>query len=110
MTEVNQNLTVFQGEDIDITVTLTGVTLTGTETVEASFRDRMTQQVVLTVAGTIGAPATVTIPLTSAQTDALRGDRSTSKVTHDWALWRTDESAETPYLIGSVVVVDTART
>lgn len=110
MTETGQDFTLYQSEDIDVTVTLTGVTLVGTETVEATFRDKATGQVVLTVSGTVTAPATVTVPLTKAQTAALRGEQSTSKPTHDWSLWRTDDEANTPYSIGIVTVVDTSRT
>ena len=104
---------LFQGEDIDITVTLTGVTLDGSESLEATFRDKASGAVVLTVTTadgiTITAPATVTIALTSAQTGALRGSTATSKPTHDWSLWRVDDSANEPYSIGTVTVVDTSR-
>lgn len=108
MTTDGQNLTLFQGEDIDITVTLTGVTLTGAETIRATFRDRGQGNAIMTaVSATITPPSSLVISLDSATTAAMRATDSGPR--HDWAVWRENEGSRTPYLTGTVTVVDTAR-
>jgi len=103
-----QNIVIYQGEDIDITVTLTGVTLTEAETIKATFRDRgQKNRVMYIVTATIIAPSTLTISLDSATTAAMRATEDGPL--HDWAVWREDEGSRTPYLTGTVTVVDTAR-
>ena len=107
MTTQNQNLTLFQGEDIDIPVVLTDVTLTGTETIKATFRDRGRNKVMYIVTATKTPPSTLTISLDSATTAAMRATEDGPL--HDWSVWREDEGSRTPYLTGTVTVVDTAR-
>lgn len=103
-----QNIVVYQGEDIDITVTLTGVTLTGDEVIKATFRDRGQNNKIMTiVTAEIVAPSTLTISLDSATTAAMRATEGGPL--HDWSVWREDEGSRTPYLTGTVTVVDTAR-
>lgn len=107
MTTQNQNLTLFQGEDIDIPVVLTDVTLTGTETIKATFRDRGQNRVMWIATATKTPPSTLTISLDSATTAAMRATEGGPL--HDWSVWREDEGSRTPYLTGTVTVVDTAR-
>lgn len=107
MTTNGQNIVIFQGEDIDITVTLTGVTLTGDETIKATFRDLGRNRVMYIVTATKTPPSTLTISLDSATTAAMRATEGGPL--HDWSVWREDEGSRTPYLTGTVTVVDTAR-
>lgn len=108
MTTSEQNLTLFQGEDVDISVTLTDVTLTGTEVIKATFRDRGQNNKVMTVVSAeITPPSSLVISLDSATTAAMRATDSGPR--HDWAVWREDDGSRTPYLTGDVTVVDTAR-
>ena len=108
MTTNDQNIVIYQGEDIDITVTLTGVTLTGAETIKATFRDRGRSDAVMWIEpATITVPSTLTISLGSATTAAMRATEGGPL--HDWSVWREDEGSRTPYLTGTVTVVDTAR-
>lgn len=107
MTLDNQNLLIFQGEDIDIPVVLTDVTLTGSEVIKATFRDRAQNRIMTIVPATITVPSTLTFSLDSATTNAMRSTESGPL--HDWAVWRETEGARTPYLTGTVTVVDTAR-
>lgn len=103
-----QNIVIFQGEDIDITVTLTGVTLTGDEVIKATFRDRgLNNKIMTIVTAEIVAPSTLTISLDSATTAAMRATEGGPL--HDWSVWREDEGSRTPYVTGTVTVVDTAR-
>lgn len=108
MTSGDQNLLIYQGEDIDIPVVLTDVTLAGTETIKATFRDRGQNNKVMTVVtATITPPSSLVISLDSATTAAMRATDSGPR--HDWAVWREDDGSRTPYLTGDVTVVDTAR-
>lgn len=109
MTTSEQNIVIYQGEDIDITVTLTGVTLAGTETIKATFRDRgRSDAIMYIVDAAITVPSTLTISLGSATTAAMRRTDGGGPL-HDWSVWREDEGSRTPYLTGTVTVVDTAR-
>lgn len=116
MTEAGQNLTIYQGEDLDVPVTLTDVTLVGGEAFSATFRDRASGTVVLTLTTanpdevTVDVPGQVIVSLTSAQTAALRGTEAGTTATHDWALWRENDGKRVPYSLGLVTVIDTART
>jgi hypothetical protein len=111
MVSTGQNFTVYVGEELDIPVTLTDVTLTGSETIVAYLRRTLTNTVEGQITATItdnGPPAVVTISLTDDDTDALTANGG--RVSHTFALWRTDDGSEKPYATGEVTVVDTART
>lgn len=111
MVSQGQDFRVYRGEELDIPVTLTDVTLDGSETIVAYFRHRTTNALEGTITATItetGPPAVVTISLSDTDTAALTAGGG--RVSHTFALWRTDPSAEKPYAVGSVTVMNTART
>lgn len=98
---------IYRGEDVNITVSVTGVTLTGTNTVEAHFRNKQTNVLALAVPGVVtanGPPAALTFALTDTQTELL------TATPHMFSVWRIDDGSETPYAVGSVTVRNTART
>lgn len=109
-----QDYTIYRFEELDIPVTLDGVILTGTETIQAFYRHRatnvleVTAPVVFDVLGDAATPAVVRITLTSALTAALTADGG--RPSHTFSLERTDDPARKPYALGSVTVRDTART
>lgn len=111
MVSTGQDHTLYRGEDVDITVTLTGVTLSGSETIKAFWRKRETNELELEKTGAVTAPATVTFELTDTDTEAVSvSSRGGSSSSHVFSVERTDEGAETPYALGSVTVRNTART
>jgi hypothetical protein len=114
MVSLSQNHTIYRAEDLDIPVTLDDVTLTGTETIQAFYRLmpenvlELTAPVEIDANGDAETPAEVRIVLTSADTETLTAKGG--RVSHTFALWRVDESAEKPYAIGEATVANTART
>lgn len=110
VTEMSSSETLWRGEDVDITVTLTGVTLDGSETVQAFWRKKETNELELTKTGTITVPATVTFELTDTDTESVSvASRGTSSPSHTFSVERVDEGSETPYTIGTFIVKNTAR-
>lgn len=110
MTVENDQFTVWRGEDLDITVTLTGVTLAGDETIQAFWRKRETNELELTKTGAVTVPDTVTFELTDTDTELVSvSARGSSSSSHSFSVERTDSGAETVYAVGSVTVRNTAR-
>lgn len=108
--EMTSPQTIWRGEALDITVTLTGVTLTGAETIKAFWRKRETNELELTKTGTITVPDTVTFELTDTDTELVSvASRGGSSVSHVFSVERTDDGAEEPYTVGSFIVRNTAR-
>lgn len=109
MTNDGQNHSIHRGEDLQVRVTLTDVTLPEGATLEARYRNKNRNERVLVIADAsitreaLGPPAVVIVHVASAATSELDSDSP-----HDWALWRTDDGSRTPYLIGSVKVISTA--
>ena len=102
--------TIYRGEVLDITVTLTGVTLTGSETIQAFWRKKETNELELTKTGTPTVPDTVTFELTDTDTELVSvSSRGGSSPSHTFSVERTDDGSETTYTVGSFIVRNTAR-
>ena len=112
MVSEGQDDSLRRGEDVDVTVSLTGVTLNGSETIKAFWRKKETNALELTKTGTIidnGPPAIVTFELTSTDTLLVTVPSSDpDDASHTFSVERTDEGSKTPYSVGEWTVRNTA--
>lgn len=104
MTVTDQTLTIYRGQDLVITETVTGVDITGW-TLELTLRNRQTSTIDLTVAGVItnAGSGVATFTLTDTQTGTLTPGR------YDFSIWRTNDGSENPLTTGTATVVRTSR-
>lgn len=109
MATTGQDFTVYQGEDLDVTFTITGTDITGWAT-GAYFRYRPTTTLVLSktsgaseITYTTPASGIGKVILTDTDTDTLAAGL------YDWSLWRTDNGSERCLLTGTMTVLDSSR-
>lgn len=110
--QTGQDHELIRGETVDVVVTLTGVTLTGSETIQAFWRKEETNDLELTVTATItanGPPAVVTFALDPDDTELVTAPENGNQPSHTFSVERVDAAAETAYSIGEVTVRNTAR-
>ena len=116
MTELDQDLDVYQGSDVLITVTVyesdgyTADVITGWD-LEATFAKPVSRSIDTTLTKTIGDGVTITNGAGGVCTVALE-DTDTDEMDAgewEWSLWRIDDGSEAPLAIGTLTIIETAR-
>lgn len=117
MTDLEQNLTIYQGQDVAIEVTIyeeeggaTADNIVGWA-LEATFARPVTNAIDESLTKTTGDGITITDGANGVAQIELSDDDTEAMTAGDWewSLWVTDAGAEAPLLIGTITVKETAR-